>query len=90
MTAGGPGGQNQNRSRTAIRCIHRPSAAVGVSRDERSQLTNKRRAFRRMAESKEFQKWLRIEIARRTGELAEIERKVDAMMSKENLRVEIF
>jgi hypothetical protein len=31
---------------------------VGVSREERSQLLNKRKAFRRMAESGKFRAWL--------------------------------
>lgn len=45
--AGGPGGQHQNKSSTAVRITHRPSGAVGVARDDRSQLLNKKAAFRR-------------------------------------------
>lgn len=64
FTAGGPGGQHQNRSRTAVRIIHRASGARGECREERSQLANKRRAFRRMTEDPRFQLWLRIETGR--------------------------
>lgn len=55
FTSGGPGGQHQNRSQTGVRFIHRASGARGEARDERSQLQNKKLAWRRMAESKGFQ-----------------------------------
>ncbi len=50
----GKGGQNRNKRDTAVRIVHRASGAVGESQEERSQLQNKRRAFRRMAESEKF------------------------------------
>lgn len=53
--SGGKGGQNQNKRDTGTRVIHHPSGARGESREERSQLQNKRKAFLRMFESKEFQ-----------------------------------
>jgi len=65
--AGGKGGQHQNKTETGVRIIHRPSGAVGECREERSQHTNKVRAFRKMAESKEFTNWVRVEVARRAG-----------------------
>lgn len=46
--AGGKGGQNQNKRDTGVRIIHRASGARGEARDERSQLQNKRAAFKRM------------------------------------------
>jgi protein subunit release factor B len=52
--SGGKGGQNQNKRDTGVRIIHHPSGARGESREERSQLQNKRAAFRRMAESQRF------------------------------------
>lgn len=48
--AGGKGGQNQNKRDTGVRIIHHPSGARGEARDERSQLQNKRLAFKRMAD----------------------------------------
>lgn len=48
--SGGKGGQNQNKRETGVRIIHHPSGARGEARDERSQLQNKKLAFRRMAE----------------------------------------
>ena len=57
--AGGKGGQHQNKTETGVRVIHRASGAVGESRETRSQLTNKRAAFTRMARSLKFQLWVR-------------------------------
>lgn len=56
--AGGPGGQNQNVRDTGVRIKHPPSGAVGESREARGQLENKKRAWRRMGESKAFIAWV--------------------------------
>jgi len=52
---GGKGGQNVNKRDTGVRIIHRASGARGEARDERSQLQNKRLAWKRMATSPQFQ-----------------------------------
>jgi protein subunit release factor A len=52
--SGGKGGQNQNKRETGVRIVHEPSGAVGESREERSQLQNKRTAFKRMAAHPRF------------------------------------
>ena len=62
--AGGKGGQNQNKRDTGVRIIHPPSGARGEARDERSQLQNKRLAFRRMVDSTAFRAWLRVALGR--------------------------
>lgn len=49
------------------------SGATGRAVDTRSQAKNKQLAFKRMAESKRFKDWQRIEIARRLGRYAEEE-----------------
>ena len=85
--SGGPGGQHQNRNRTGIRIVHRPSGAVGIARDTRSQHRNKKLAFERMAKSKKFQQWIRMKVAELGGET--IDEKVDRMMRPENLRIEV-
>lgn len=82
--AGGAGGQNQNKRETGVRCRHRASGAVGESREFRTQLKNKRAAFRRCAESKEFQTWARMMAL----ELRPIDEIVDEMMADENLEIE--
>lgn len=85
----GPGGQHRNKTSTAIRCTHKPSGAVGYASDDKSQHRNKKKAFRRMAESKEMQDWLRLEASRATGEMALIDEKVKKQMEPRNIKVEV-
>ncbi len=44
----GPGGQHKNRSRTAVRLLHRPSGIVVIGRRQRSQRQNLRDALERL------------------------------------------
>lgn len=84
----GPGGQKRNKTESGVRCTHIASGAVGSSDETRSQHENKRKAFRKMAESAEFKAWHLMECARRSGLLREIQEKVDAMMH--NIKIESF
>ena len=86
--AGGPGGQKQNKTFSAVRCIHRPSGAVGECREERSQITNKRRAFKRMAESPKFQIWAR-KTAEEISNKKSIDEIIEEQMNEKNLHIEI-
>jgi len=56
--AGGNGGQNQNKRDSGVRLTHEPSGAVAESREERSQLQNKRTALKRLAETPAFKYWV--------------------------------
>jgi protein subunit release factor B len=87
--AGGNGGQKQNKTSTGQRVIHRASGARGESREFATQLANKRAAFRRMAESKEFKLWHQRECARITGEQAKVEAQLEQWMKPHNIKVEI-
>jgi protein subunit release factor B len=89
MARGGPGGQHQNKTASAVRCTHKDSGAVGMAKDERSQHQNKKLAFRRMAESKKFRDWIKLESAKKTGELAEIEARVERDMRPGKIRAEV-
>lgn len=71
---GGPGGQNQNKRDTGVRIIHRASGARGESREHRTQLENKKAAFRRMAESAVFRAW----VARQSDTYKQIEKRAAA------------
>lgn len=59
--AGGKGGQNQNKVNSGVRITHEVSGAVGESREHRDQLQNKKAAFKRMTESKEFKSWIELQ-----------------------------
>ena len=84
----GPGGQARNRTASKVRCVHRASGAMGISDETRSQHDNKRSAFRKMAETKEFKSWHKIETAKRMGNLVSIEDNVNMAMRDHNLKVE--
>lgn len=86
--SGGPGGQHQNKTETGVRIIHRASGAVGESREERSQYANKQRAFKRMAQTKEFREWHRMTVARLLGQPSP-EEVVEKLMHPKNIRVDV-
>lgn len=88
LRASSKGGQRANKVETGMRIRHRDSGAVGESREERSQLQNKKTAFRRMTEHPKFRFWLyekRREIE--TGKTAE--ERVAEWMQPEYLKVEV-
>ena len=73
--SGGKGGQNQNKVNSGVRITHEPSGAVGESREHRDQLQNKKAAFIRMTETKEFRSWIELqkEIIRGNVKYEEVE-----------------
>lgn len=84
--SGGKGGQNQNKRDTGARVIHHPSGARGESREQRSQLQNKRAAFLRMIETPKFKLWLAIE----TGRVAVQQAAVDSMIVPDaDIKIEV-
>ncbi len=95
---GGNGGQHRNAKKNGVRCRHRASGAVAEHRDGRDQRKNKEAAFAKMAETKEFKKWHRAQVAKCIGEdlldaikLKEnVERVVTAQMAQRNLKVETY
>ena len=85
--AGGKGGQNVNKVNSGIRITHPASGAVGRAVDSRDQPINKKLAFKRMTESKEFQAWLKIETAKISGVQDAIGERVEREMKR--IKVEI-
>jgi len=83
----GNGGQNRNKREMACRIHHPASGVIAVCQEERSQKENRERAFKRLTENPDFQKWLRLETAKRVGTLADIDDKVDKEMK--NIRMEV-
>lgn len=84
--SGGKGGQNQNKRDTGVRIIHRPSGAVGESREERRQLQNKRTAWKKMANSLKFKLW----VNKMSGQDTLVEVQVAESIREVNLKVEYF
>lgn len=87
FTAGGKGGQNQNKTASACRVVHPPSGAVGECREHREQLRNKREAFKRMAATAEFKAWIDLESRRKLGHIKVIEQEVEREMKKVKVEV---
>lgn len=83
----GSGGQKKNKTSSAVHCTHRDSGAHGYSETSRSQLQNRQDAFGKMIATETFKKWHKIECARRTGMLADIDQVVDEQMKK--IKVEV-
>lgn len=84
----GKGGQKRNKTENCCRITHLESGAVGKSEEGRSKEHNKHTAFQRMVETEEFQKWYKIETARRLGKLVDVENEVQKAMNPENIKIE--
>ena len=82
--AGGSGGQNQNKRDTGVRIIHEPSGAIAECREERSQLQNKKKAWKKLAEHPKMLLWIKLQ----NGLSAKAVAEVDQAMLPHNLRVE--
>lgn len=86
----GPGGQNRNKNSTAIILTHPASGVVIRASEHKSQLQNKKAALKRLIQSDRFKIWLRMETAARELGYANLEAKVDEMISERNLKIEYF
>ena len=88
--SGGKGGQNQNKVESGVRIIHPASGAVGESREYRDQPQNKKAAFRRLIDTKEFKSWHKIKCASVMQGISDIDRIIDEAMQPKNLKIEYF
>lgn len=72
--AGGPGGQHQNKTESAVRAIHLPTGLAVVARSHRSQHRNKAEAMERLGQ-----------VLRYERELAAMAAQTDAHVSHDRL-----
>lgn len=86
----GAGGQKRNKTSSGIRIVHRESGAVGQASDAREQSKNKRTAFLRMIQTKEFTLWQKITTQKILGQLPKksIDELVDEALVPENIKFE--
>lgn len=88
---GGAGGQHRDKTSNGVRIVHRESGAMGQATDDRSQLKNKRNAFKRMVATPTFQVWMRRKLGHDALDTAELDRRanqqVDRDMHPDNIRV---
>lgn len=85
---GGKGGQKQNKTSSGARITHPPSGAVGESREERSQLQNKKKAFLKMVASSKFQAWIKRQQGTDTLAAVEINR-LEMAIGRGNIQTEV-
>lgn len=88
MRGTGPGGQKRNKTESKVRCVHKESGATGESDETRSQHENKKLAFKKAVNSKEFQNWLKIKSSKNLGLSKIIDEKVEEQMNQKYIRVE--
>jgi protein subunit release factor B len=86
---GGNGGQHRNAKQNGVRIIHLASGARAEHRDGRDQGKNKAAAFEKLAQSKLFLEWHKLECARRLGMVREAEAVVEEAMRPANIKVEV-
>ena len=86
--SGGKGGQHQNTTDSGVRIIHKDSGAVGECRETRKQGQNKKIAFKRLAKTYKFKRWLNLKIWEILNEKT-IEKEVENMMDIKNLKIEV-
>lgn len=86
--SGGKGGQNQNKVSSGVRIRHLESGAVAECRETRDQFQNKKIAFKKLLETKEFKLWHKIKCAKMLGEPIDINAWVEDQMRPENLKIE--
>jgi len=86
----GAGGQHRNKTDSAVRIVHRESGARGEASERRSQVQNKKEAFRRLIASGKFQAWHKMKCGEALIGKQAIEKAVDAAMRDSLIKTEMF
>jgi len=80
----GPGGQNKNKTMSAIRIYHRPSETHSIATRSRQQKDNLKEAFITLINKDKFKSWLKIKVAKVQGNKT-VDEIVEELMRPENL-----
>lgn len=88
--ASGPGGQKRNKTSSAVRIIHPESGAKAEGKEARSQNQNKKNAFKRLLETKEFKSWHKKKVAELLYGESEVEKILKEWMMPENFKVDVW
>lgn len=83
----GDGGQARQKTSSGVQIIHRPSGAMARCSETRSQLQNKKIAWKRLGNSIEMKRWIQKKVAE-IDMGKSIEQYVDEQMKPENLKIE--
>lgn len=88
FTVPGHGGGGKDTSNSGVRLIHKASGAVGKGMEHRSNSMNRRSAFSKLIDTKQFKDWFKIECAKRMGQRVEetpqqIRERVDRMIDED-------
>ena len=86
--AGGPGGQHQNKTASAVRITHPESGAVGECRNHRSQAQNKKEALHRLVKHPKWKVWHNQKVHECLHKET-VEQRVEKMMQPKNLKIEV-
>jgi peptide chain release factor 1 len=60
----GKGGQHRNKTMSCVKIKHLESGAEAIGTEHREQSKNKKLAFKRIIETKEFKTWLKLKTSR--------------------------
>ena len=85
----GNGGQKKQKTSSKCRIYHPASGAEGIAEDNRSAEQNKKLALERLANSKKFTIWCKMQLGAMEEGYRNLESKVDSLMEEKNITTEL-